>query len=93
MPAGDFGRIFANSYRKSFLLCAAHDYSSHVAACRINNLQLELAKIRLSRARQQAVLAMRRSSNAPLRLMPHTFVDRSLSARIVGQPIVAAVGF
>ena len=47
MPAGDFGRIFANSYRKSFLLCAAHDYSSHVAACRINNLQLELAKIRL----------------------------------------------
>jgi hypothetical protein len=46
MPAGDFGRIFANSYRKSFLLCAAHDYSSHVAACRINNLQLELAKIR-----------------------------------------------
>ena len=39
-------RIFANSYRKSFVLCATHDYSSHVAACRINNLQLEFAKIR-----------------------------------------------
>ena len=46
-PQYTFGRIFAKTYRKSFVLCAAHDYSSHVAACRINNLQLELAKSRL----------------------------------------------
>ena len=41
-----FGRIFAKTYRKPFVLCTTHDYSSHVVACRINNLQLELAKIR-----------------------------------------------
>jgi len=38
-------RIFPKTYCKSLVLCAAHDYSSHVAACGINILQLEFGKI------------------------------------------------